>query len=86
MGEAPSIQRAPWPVADPALVRDDVIEIPVQIMGKKRAIIHVAADADEATAVAAAKQVPKIAEALEAGTLRKTIWVPGRILNFIIGR
>lgn len=85
LGEAPSIQKAPWPDADPALVQDEVIEIPVQIMGKKRAIIHVPADADEATAVAAAKQVPKIAEALEQGTLRKTIWVPGRILNFIIG-
>ncbi len=84
LGHAPSIQRAPWPQADPALVEDDVVEVPVQIRGKKRAVLRLPKGASEAEALAAARLEPKIAEALEAGTLRKTIWVPDRILNLIV--
>ena len=84
VGHDPSIQAAPWPKFDEALVIDQVIEVPVQINGKKRAVISVVRDADEATAVAAARSDGKIADALASGRLVKTIWVPGRILNFIV--
>ncbi len=84
LGHEPSIQHAGWPEADPKLLVDDTVEIPVQVNGKKRAVLTLAADATEEQAMAAAKQDPKVAEALGEGTLRKTIFVPGRILNLII--
>jgi len=84
LGHEPSIQHAGWPEADPKLLVDDEVEIPVQVNGKKRAVLTLAADATEEQAMEAAKQDPKIAEALGEGTLRKTIFVPKRILNLII--
>lgn len=84
LGHPPSIQNVAWPVAEAALLVDDVVNIPVQINGKKRELLALPTDIDEAGAVAAAKALPRIAAAFEEGTLRKTIWVPGRILNFII--
>ncbi|MFK7998920.1 MAG: class I tRNA ligase family protein, partial [Polyangiales bacterium] len=84
LGHPPSIQNVAWPVAEAALLVDDEVNIPVQINGKKRELIKLPKDIDEAGAVAAAKALPRIAAAFEEGTLRKTIWVPGRILNFII--
>ena len=84
LGYPPSIQTVPWPDADPAMLVDDAVEIPVQVNGKKRGVVTLSPDADEATALAAARKDERIAQALEEGTLRKTIWVPGRILNLII--
>lgn len=84
LGHEPSIQNAGWPEADPKLLVDDTVEIPVQVNGKKRAVLELAADATEDQAMEAAKQDPKIAEALGEGTLRKVIFVPKRILNLII--
>ncbi|MAQ16725.1 MAG: leucine--tRNA ligase [Sandaracinus sp.] len=84
LGHPPSVQHAGWPVADAALLVDDEVEIPVQVNGKKRAVLVLAADATEEQAMAAAKEDPKVAEALGEGTLRKTIYVPKRILNLII--
>ncbi|MEM9865156.1 MAG: class I tRNA ligase family protein, partial [Myxococcota bacterium] len=84
LGHPPSIQHAGWPAYDEALTVDDVVEVPVQINGKKRDVVHLPKDADEEAALAAARELPRVAAALEEGTLRKTIWVPGRILNLIV--
>lgn len=84
LGNPPSIQTVPWPDADPAMLVDDAVEVPVQINGKKRGVVTLSPDADEATALAAARQDERVAQALTEGTLRKTIWVPGRILNLIV--
>ena len=84
LGHAPSIQNVPWPAFDPALVVDDVVEVPVQVNGKKRGVVSLPKDADEAAAFEAARSIDKVASELDAGTLRKTIWVPGRILNLIV--
>ena len=85
LGHPPSIQFAGWPTANPELLVDNEIDIPVQINGKKRSVVRVSREADEAEALAAARSDAKIAEALDTeGQLRKTIYVPGRILNLII--
>ena len=83
LGGTTSVQLADWPVADPALLVDATVEVPVQIKGKKKGVIAIAPDADEATALAAAKALPKVAAELEGKEIRKVIWVPGRILNLI---
>ena len=80
-----SLAYVPWPEFDPALVKDDIVEIGVQINGKVRGAITLAIDADEATALAAAKAEERIRGHLEGKTLKKVIYVKGKILNLIVG-
>ncbi|MGH7439301.1 MAG: leucine--tRNA ligase [Polyangiaceae bacterium] len=84
-GAAGSLAYAPWPAFDPELVRDEVVEIGVQVNGKLRGTITVAADADEEAARAAAMAEPRIAMHIQGKTSRKVIYVKAKILNFIVG-
>ena len=81
LGHTPSIQAEPWPTYDPALCEEDEIEVPVQINGKVRARIKLPKDATEDQALAAAKEA--LSTQLEGKAIRKTIWVPNKILNLI---
>ena len=74
---------APWPEYDETKVVDSVIEIAVQICGKLRSTITIAADADRDAAIAAAKADEKIASMLEGKTIDKEIYVPGKIVNIV---
>jgi leucyl-tRNA synthetase len=84
LGHTPSIQNQAWPVFDPVLCEEDEIEVPVQINGKVRARITIPKDASQEQALEAARQVEAIAAHLENKPLRKTIWVPNKILNLIL--
>ena len=84
LGRAPSIQRQPWPVYDPALCEEDQVEVPVQVNGKVRGRITLPKDASQDQALAAARELPNVAAQLDEKPLRKTIWVPGKILNLIV--
>ena len=84
LGHAPSIQATPWPEYDPALCEEATVELPIQINGKVRAKLQLAKDCSEEDALAAAKENDNIAGYLSKGSLRKVIYVPGRILNLII--
>ncbi|NCG39047.1 MAG: hypothetical protein GWP48_16220, partial [Actinobacteria bacterium] len=70
--------------ADPAMLVDDQVEMPVQVNGKVRGRVVVAADADEATVVAAALVDANVALHIDGKEIRKTIVVPGRMVNLII--
>ncbi|RZV43252.1 MAG: leucine--tRNA ligase, partial [Acidimicrobiales bacterium] len=83
LGEEGSVVYADFPTADPALLVDDEVEIPVQIKGKVRSRIMVAADADEETMQAAALADPRIIELLDGADVHKVIVVPGRLVNII---
>ncbi len=72
-----------WPQYDEAKTVDDTIEIAVQICGKVKGTITVAASADQTTVIAAAKADVKVAAALEGKTIVKEIYVPGRIVNIV---
>ncbi len=85
LGGKTSLAYEPWPAFDPALVKDDVIEIGVQVNGKARASIQIPADADEAAAKAIALEDPKIKDFTAGKTIKKVIFVKGRILNLIVG-
>ena len=74
---------APWPEYDETKVVDSVIEIAVQICGKLRSTITIAADADRDAAIAAAKADEKIASILDGKTIVKEIYVPGKIVNIV---
>ncbi len=83
MGEEGSVVFADFPVADQSLLVSDEVEIAVQIKGKVRARITVSADADEETMTAAAMADERIQELLGDSEIRKTIVVPGRLVNII---
>ncbi|HLM45242.1 MAG TPA: class I tRNA ligase family protein, partial [Myxococcaceae bacterium] len=75
----------PWPDFDPALVVDDVIPYAVQVNGKLRAEIRVPVDAAEADVRAAAEADERVQAAMAGKTLRKFVFVPKRLVNFVVG-
>ncbi len=83
LGHESDVMYEPFPVAESKWLRDDEIEIPVQIMGKLRATVTVPNGADEAAARAAALANERIAELLAGKTIRKVVYVPNRLLNFV---
>ncbi|MDB5184754.1 MAG: leucine--tRNA ligase [Candidatus Saccharibacteria bacterium] len=85
LGHEVSVHTSAWPQYDEANVATDEVTLAVQINGKLRSEITVAAEADEATTVAAAQADIKIAPLLEGKTIRKTIYVAGKIVNFVVG-
>jgi leucyl-tRNA synthetase len=74
-----------WPDFDPSLVVDDVIPYAVQVNGKLRAEIRVAVDAAEAEVRAAAEADERVKAAMVGKTLRKFVFVPKRLVNFVVG-
>ncbi len=85
LGHAESLAYAPWPEFDPALLKDDEVEIPVQVNGKLRGRVVVPAGADSAQIEAAARADDKVAAMLEGKTVRKVVVVPGKLINFVVG-
>ena len=84
LGHTTSLAYAPWPAYDPALLVSDTMEVPVQVNGRLRGKIVVPAGSDEAAIVAAAQADASVQAHLTGKTLRKTIFVPGRLLNFVV--
>ena len=86
LGHAATLAYEPWPSYDESLVREDTIEIPVQINGKLRSKIQLPADSanDRDALESAARANPRVAELLEGKTIVKTIVVPGRLVNYVV--
>ena len=78
------IARSEWPAYDAAKCVEQTIEIAVQINGKVRTRITIAADSDSAAAVSAAKSDEKIASALEGMQVVKERYVPGKLVNLVV--
>lgn len=72
-----------WPKYDESKCKDDTVEIAVQVNGKLRARITIEADADQETALAAAKAEPKVAEFTEGKNIIKEIYVKGKLVNIV---
>jgi leucyl-tRNA synthetase len=85
LGHAPSIADVAWPGYDPALCVDAEVEIGVQVNGKMRGRITLARDASETAAVELARAEEGVAAQLGGKAVRKVVYVPGRILNLIVG-
>ena len=84
LGHESSLAYEPWPEADPDLLREDTVEIAVQVNGKLRGTVQVDADADRDAMLAAARDEENVARYLAEGTVRKEIAVPGRLVNFVV--
>jgi leucyl-tRNA synthetase len=84
-GSATLVADMPWPEADPDLLAAETVTIAVQVMGKLRGTIVRPPNSGEAANTAAALQEANVARALEGKQIRKTIYVPDRIINFVAG-
>ncbi len=81
LGREGSVHNAPWPEWDPDQAKDNQVELAVQLSGKVKARITVAADAPQEEVLAAAKAA--VSNALEGKTIVKEIVVPGRLVNIV---
>lgn len=84
LGHKESIIKEDWPEADKSKLQDEEVEIAVQINGKVRAKIKLPNDVSEKQAIESAMLDPNIKKYLEGQTIKKTIFVPGRLLSFVI--
>ena len=74
----------PWPVADPALLERDTVEVVLQVNGKVRDRLQVPAAISEDELVALARASERVQAHLNGGEPRKTIVVPGKLVNFVV--
>ncbi len=84
LGATESIAYAPWPVHDEEMTKTDTIDIVVQVMGKKRALITVPAEADKETVLKMAKENENVQAFINGKTIVKEIYVPNRLVNFVV--
>ncbi len=75
----------PWPAHDPVLVVADTVTIAVQVNGKLRGEVQIAAAAGEADVRALAEGEERVQAHLAGKTVRKVIFVPKRLINFVVG-
>ena len=85
LGHSTTLAFEPWPTFDESLLKDDEIELPVQINGKLRARVMMPADADQGRMENLARSDARIAPLLEGKTVRKVVVVPGKMVNFVVG-
>ena len=78
------VTTAPWPVADPEMLIDDTVILPIQINGKRRGEISVPADMPKSEVEKLALAHNAVVKALEGAQPKKIIVVPGRIVNVVV--
>ncbi|MCB8840552.1 leucine--tRNA ligase [Aurantimonas sp. VKM B-3413] len=84
LGQDGLVAAAPWPAADPALLVDDTVTLPVQINGKKRGDLTVPASASKADVEEATLALDFVAAALAGNPPKRLVVVPGRIVNVVV--
>jgi leucyl-tRNA synthetase len=87
LGNQDGLWNAPWPVLideQLALAKDNEVEIPVQVNGRVRTTLKVAAGASESDVVAKAKADPAAARHIDGKRIVKVIFVPNKLLNLVV--
>jgi len=84
LGHKTAVVDERWPVVDESALEQDLVEIVVQVNGKLRARISASADADKDTVAAAALANENVQRFIEGKEIRKTIVVPGRLVNIVV--
>jgi leucyl-tRNA synthetase len=74
-----------WPEADAAAAREDTVELVVQVNGKVRSRLTVAAGAGEEEVRALAMADPRVLEHTAGKEIRKTVYVPGKLFSLVAG-
>ncbi len=84
LGHSASLAYEPWPAFDPAFLVSDTMEIPVQVNGKLRGKVVIAAGAAQDAVLAAAQADANVQSHLAGKAIRKVIYVPNRLLNLVV--
>ncbi|WP_083511621.1 leucine--tRNA ligase [Alicyclobacillus acidiphilus] len=84
LGHKESVFEAAWPTYDETWLKDDEVEIAIQINGRVRGKLVVAADISEADAIALAKRAPDIQEWVQGKEIVKELYVKGRLVNIVV--
>jgi leucyl-tRNA synthetase len=87
LGNTDGLWNAPWPILaneQLELAKDNEVEIPVQVNGRVRATLNVAAGASEVDVVAKAKGEPAVARHIDGKRIVKQIFVPDKLLNLVV--
>jgi leucyl-tRNA synthetase len=84
LGGQESVHLTSWPTWDDALLLSDTMSIVVQVNGKLRANIELPVDATRENILAAAKSDAKVTSFIEGQTIRKEIYVPGKLVNLVV--
>jgi leucyl-tRNA synthetase len=84
LGHDGSVHVSAWPKYDDQYLLSDMLTVVVQINGKLRGQLQLSADADEPAVVAAARGDEKVKAHLDGKQIRKTIYVPGKLVNFVV--
>jgi len=85
LGHKETLAYESWPEFNPAFLIEANVEVVVQVNGKLRGRIVVPRESDQVTVLALAKSDPGVAVHLEGKTIRKEIYVPGKLVNFVVG-
>ena len=85
-GAFKSIHLESWPEYDPSLIVEDIVKIPVQVNGKLRSVLEIQAEdsKNENKLIELAKADEKVNKWLEGKKIKKTIFVPGKLLSFVV--
>jgi leucyl-tRNA synthetase len=75
----------PWPVADESMLERETFELVIQVNGKVRDRLQVAADASEEDLIAAARASERVRSFLDGAEVRQTIVVPRKLVNLVVG-
>ena len=84
LGHHKSLARRPWPIYDPVKLIESTLEIPVQVNGKLRGTIVVDLNASENDVLSKAAAAEKVAPWLAGKTIRKQLYVPKKLVNFVV--
>ena len=84
LGHSETITYQPWPQFDEGLIQLDEVTIAVQVNGKLRANINIAKDSDEKDVISEAMSLENVKKFTSDGNIVKTIYVPNRLLNFVV--
>ena len=84
LGHQGSVSRESWPTFDPSALIDDTVTIAVQVLGKLRGQVQVSRDASQEDVLGAARAEENVARFLLGKEEKKVIYVPGRLVNFVV--
>jgi leucyl-tRNA synthetase len=84
LGHSNGLSTSAWPVANPELAKDDEVEVPVQVNGKLRGKLKVPTGTAQEELVKLARAEPGVAQHLDGKRIVKIVYVPNKLLNFVV--
>ena len=84
LGHDGSLAYEPWPTFDEEKIREDTIQIPVQVNGKVRATVEIGVNEEQDSVLEKAHAMKNVQSFLDGKTIVKEIYVKGRIVNIVV--